>query len=156
VYRGELLLGGSVGPDFNSDPSLFGGLVRWNANTSTFSQFGDNFFGAPFAMMPFGNSLFVGGHIVAVGPESALIPSPFIARWTGCCGPADIGGEGGAETPDGILDNNDFVVFINLFFSSDAGADLGSEGGAIGSDGSFDNNDFIVFIVFIQFFFEGC
>jgi hypothetical protein len=69
------------------------------------------------------------------------------------CGPADIGGEGAAEGGDGILDNNDFVVFIQYFFSQDARADLGSEGGAPGSDSVFDNNDFIVFI---QFFFEGC
>jgi hypothetical protein len=68
------------------------------------------------------------------------------------CGPADLGGEGGSEGFDSILDNNDFIVFINFFFGGDGRADLGSEGGAAGSDGLFDNNDFIVFI---QEFFAG-
>lgn len=69
------------------------------------------------------------------------------------CGAADIGSEGGAEGPDGVLDNNDFIVFINYFFSQDPRADFGSEGGSVGADTLFDNNDFIVFI---QAFFGGC
>jgi hypothetical protein len=69
------------------------------------------------------------------------------------CGPADVGSEGGAEGPDGILDNNDFIVFIGWFFALDTRADIGITGGATGSDGAWDNNDFIVFI---NFFFEGC
>jgi uncharacterized repeat protein (TIGR01451 family) len=68
------------------------------------------------------------------------------------CGVADLGGEGGSEGADSILDNNDFIVFIQLFFAQDARADLGAEGGAAGADGNFDNNDFIVFI---QEFFAG-
>jgi hypothetical protein len=67
------------------------------------------------------------------------------------CGPADLGGEGGSQGPDNILDNNDFIVFINYFFANDPRADFGREGGDQGSDGLFDNNDFIVFI---QFFFS--
>jgi hypothetical protein len=67
--------------------------------------------------------------------------------------PADLGGEGGSTTPDGMLDNNDFIVFIQYFFDGNSAADLGTEGGAAGSDGVFDNNDFIVFI---QAFFAGC
>jgi hypothetical protein len=67
--------------------------------------------------------------------------------------PADLGGEGGSQGSDGILDNNDFIVFIQLFFDNNPAADLGTEGGAAGSDDNFDNNDFIVFI---QAFFEGC
>jgi hypothetical protein len=69
------------------------------------------------------------------------------------CNEADQGSEGGAASPDYILDNNDFIVFIDRFFSADPAADLGTEGGAPGTDGTFDNNDFIVFI---QFFFQGC
>jgi hypothetical protein len=65
----------------------------------------------------------------------------------------DIGGEGGAGTPDGILDNNDFIVFIDRFFNNDVRVDIGTEGGANGSDGLFDNNDFIVFI---NGFFNAC
>jgi hypothetical protein len=30
---------------------------------------------------------------------------------------ADIGMQGGAPGQDGVLDNNDFVVFIDLFFN---------------------------------------
>jgi glucose/arabinose dehydrogenase len=59
---------------------------------------------------------------------------------------ADIGRAGGAAGPDGTLDNNDFVVFVDWFFSSDARCDMGKVGGEPGGDGVFDNNDFIVFI----------
>ncbi|MDP1661919.1 MAG: M1 family metallopeptidase [Phycisphaerales bacterium] len=69
------------------------------------------------------------------------------------CGVADVGAQGGAHYADGLLDNNDFVVFIDYFFAADANADVGSQGGVIGSDGAFDNNDFVVFI---DRFFAGC
>jgi hypothetical protein len=81
------------------------------------------------------------------------VPQLAIACEVVPCGPADVGSEGGAEGPDGVLDNNDFIVFIGYFFAMDPRADLGSTGGAVGSDGVWDNNDFIVFI---NFFFEGC
>lgn len=70
-----------------------------------------------------------------------------------CLSPADIGAEGGATGCDGLLDNNDFIIFINFFFAEDVRADLGIEGGATGSDGMLDNNDFIVFV---NLFFAGC
>jgi hypothetical protein len=69
------------------------------------------------------------------------------------CGPADIGQTGGLEGFDGVLDNNDFVVFIDRFFAHDGRADVGRTGGVAGADGAFDNNDFIVFI---DQFFGGC
>jgi hypothetical protein len=69
------------------------------------------------------------------------------------CGPADLAGEGAAIGPDGALDNNDFVAFIQFFFDSDARADLGTQGAEPASDGAFDNNDFVVFI---SAFFAGC
>jgi hypothetical protein len=69
------------------------------------------------------------------------------------CGAADVGAQGGAAHADGLLDNNDFVVFIDLFFSSSATADVGSQGGVAGADGVWDNNDFVVFI---DRFFAGC
>jgi hypothetical protein len=69
------------------------------------------------------------------------------------CGRADIAGEGAAAGADGLLDNNDLVAFIQLFFDGDARADLGAEGAAPVADGLFDNNDFIVFI---DAFFAGC
>ena len=59
---------------------------------------------------------------------------------------ADIGSQGGLAGPDGLLDNNDFVVFIDLFFRQSVLADMGAQGGEEGSDGAWDNNDFVVFI----------
>ena len=55
-------------------------------------------------------------------------------------------GQGGVQGADGHLDNNDFVVFIDLFFNHSPIADVGSQGGVAGADGAWDNNDFIVFI----------
>ncbi|HYD01515.1 MAG TPA: immunoglobulin domain-containing protein [Phycisphaerales bacterium] len=66
---------------------------------------------------------------------------------------ADVGSTGGVPESDGALDNNDFVVFIDLFFQRDARADVGGTGGIAGSDGAWDNNDFVVFI---DLFFSGC
>ena len=66
---------------------------------------------------------------------------------------ADIAAAGGIPGTDGVLDNNDFIVFIDYFFAGNALADRGAAGGTAGSDGAFDNNDFIVFI---DQFFEGC
>jgi hypothetical protein len=66
---------------------------------------------------------------------------------------ADIGVQGGVPGEDGILDNNDFVVFIGFFFDGDPAADIGMAGGVPGSDGLFDNNDFVVFV---DQFFSGC
>ncbi|MFT3684624.1 MAG: GC-type dockerin domain-anchored protein [Phycisphaerales bacterium] len=69
----------------------------------------------------------------------------------GCAG--DVGEQGGQPGHDGQLDNNDFIVFITMFFQQQEGADRGVQGGVPGVDGQFDNNDFIVFITQ---FFEGC
>ncbi|HZW07799.1 MAG TPA: GC-type dockerin domain-anchored protein [Phycisphaerales bacterium] len=67
--------------------------------------------------------------------------------------PADVGRTGGVPGPDGLLNNNDFVVFIDWFFTHDARADRGTTGGVEGHDGQFNNNDFVVFI---DQFFAGC
>jgi hypothetical protein len=72
---------------------------------------------------------------------------------TAQCGAADMGSQGGIAEFDGILDNNDFVVFIDKFFALDPAADQGQQGGVSGADGTFDNNDFVVFI---DSFFAGC
>jgi hypothetical protein len=69
------------------------------------------------------------------------------------CGPADLGRQGGFSGFDGWLDNNDFIVFIDLFFLRVPPADRGVQGGFPGQDGQYDNNDFIVFI---DQFFAGC
>jgi hypothetical protein len=65
----------------------------------------------------------------------------------------DLGQAGGLLGADGSLDNNDFIVFIDLFFTQSTLADFGAAGGVEGSDGLFDNNDFIVFI---DTFFDAC
>jgi glucose/arabinose dehydrogenase len=62
------------------------------------------------------------------------------------CGPADVGRTGGTPGFDRVLDNNDFVVFIDYFFNANPLADLGGTGGVPGPDTVFDNNDFVVFI----------
>ena len=67
---------------------------------------------------------------------------------------ADLGKQGGLIGPDGILDNNDFIVFIDAFFNNDMlRADMGKQGGLAGPDNMLDNNDFIVYI---DAYFDGC
>ena len=79
----------------------------------------------------------------------------FVTAYSGSlgCGPADIAGAAASVGHDFALDNNDFILFIDLFFSLNPAADRGAAGGVPGNDGQFDNNDFIVFI---GQFFEGC
>jgi hypothetical protein len=64
----------------------------------------------------------------------------------GICARADIGTCGGNHGSDGLLDNNDFISFIDYFFEMDQMADMGAVGGVPEEDGHFDNNDFVVFI----------
>ncbi len=92
------------------------------------------------------------GWIVGTGTYLGW-PRAFLLQPLSGCGPADFGSQGGVPGPDGVLDNNDFIAFIDAFFAGDARADLGSQGGVAGGDGQFNNNDFIVFI---DLFFAGC
>jgi hypothetical protein len=62
------------------------------------------------------------------------------------CSPADVGVAGGTAGQDRLLNNNDFISFITLFFNQNAAADLGVAGGTPGHDSAWDNNDFIAFI----------
>lgn len=93
-----------------------------------------------------GEVLIAGRHLLANGQVSANL-----ARFR--LDVADMGGAGGLPGSDGLLDNNDFIVFINTFFQGSTAADIGSAGGMPGADGSLDNNDFIVFI---DRFFNHC
>ena len=86
-----------------------------------------------------------GGITVALRSNFPELGSP--------CGPADVGMAGGEPGQDSLLDNNDFIAFINFFFDQDPIADQGVAGGEPGSDGLYDNNDFIAFI---NNFFAGC
>jgi hypothetical protein len=82
----------------------------------------------------------IGGRIRKIVPQNA---QPALA---------DVGAQGGVPGRDGAFDNNDFVVYIDLFFNNDPRADMGKQGGIRGVDQSLDNNDFIVFI---DAFFNG-
>ena len=75
----------------------------------------------------------------------ATLPGP------GCF--ADVGSQGGQAGRDGVLDNNDLIEFVGLFFAQAATADIGRAGGVSGPDSAWDNNDFAVFI---ERFFAGC
>ena len=69
------------------------------------------------------------------------------------CGKADVGTQGALPGFDGLLDNNDFIVFIDSFFAGSDAADIGQQGGEAGTDGLLDNNDFVVYI---NQFFQAC
>ncbi len=94
------------------------------------------------------NGLIVGTADSGLGVTEAVLLYPMPPA---CA--ADIGSTGGEPGADGLLDNNDFVVFIDWFFAQDTRADIGATGGVPGSDHAWDNNDFIVFI---DRFFAGC
>jgi hypothetical protein len=88
------------------------------------------------------------------GIEGSIVQKVLNGSLVICGCQADVGRAGGAKGRDGILDNNDFIVFIDAFFNRDGViADVGSEGGAASGDGIYDNNDFIVFV---NAFFGGC
>lgn len=65
----------------------------------------------------------------------------------------DVGSAGGVFGPDGELDNNDFIAFLNGFFTAANWADLGQAGGLWGGDGQYDNNDVVAYI---DLFFNQC
>jgi hypothetical protein len=76
---------------------------------------------------------------------------PLTAEVRGPRHPADVGVQGAVAGADGVRDNNDFIVFIDMFFNSNLAADMGTPGGAHGHDGVLDNNDFIAFF---DYFFQ--
>jgi probable HAF family extracellular repeat protein len=92
-----------------------------------------------------------GRFITGYGAHNGAVEAWLATLPAGCA--ADVGSQGGVAGADGLLNNNDFIVFINYFFGQDSRADRGAQGGVLGHDGLFDNNDFIVFI---NQFFTGC
>ncbi|MFT3686822.1 MAG: PA14 domain-containing protein [Phycisphaerales bacterium] len=116
-------------------------------------------------------ALLAGLHSIKVEYFNGTAPSGLILRWEGPgiakqvvpaanllsasdrCNAADVGSAGGVGAPDGVLNNNDFIAFINFFFTSNPLADLGRAGGVTPGDGAYDNNDFIAFI---NYFFAPC
>ncbi len=95
---------------------------------------------------PINEVMFTGTSLSDIVISSAHMEFP-----PGC--PADLGVQGGTPGQDGLLNNNDFVVFIDFFFTGDLRADLGVQGGGPGHDGLLNNNDFVAFI---NLFFGGC
>jgi hypothetical protein len=91
--------------------------------------------------------------IVGTGKYQGGAAQVFRAVITPPCNKADLGAQGGIMIPDGLKDNNDFIVYIDLFFAGNPAADMGMQGGTPGSDGLLDNNDFVVFI---GYFFGPC
>lgn len=96
-------------------------------------------------------------HYNALGArmKAALELETLYTVWQGSMPPCwpDLGSQGGLPIPDGQLDNNDFVAFIDLFFANHLAADLGRQGGLAGADRMLDNNDFVAFV---DLYFVGC
>ena len=70
------------------------------------------------------------------------------------CGPADIAGLGGTQTPDGTLTPDDLVAYLAAFFAGNAPvADIASLGGAFGPDGQVTVDDLVAYLAA---FFSGC
>jgi len=59
---------------------------------------------------------------------------------------ADVAQGGGLPGPDGIVDGDDFIAFINAFAAGELLADVVSGGGTRPPDGVVDGSDFIAFI----------
>ncbi len=76
-----------------------------------------------------------------------------VSRLSCSCSAADVASVGGVRGGDGVIDVNDLIVFIDLFFEGNWRGDVGAVGGVPGSDGALDNNDFVVYI---DRFFAGC
>ncbi|HZW05785.1 MAG TPA: GC-type dockerin domain-anchored protein [Phycisphaerales bacterium] len=96
-------------------------------------------------------ALRISGEYGATAPEE--IVGLDAVRLSRGCSAADLGRQGGVPGGDGLLDNNDFIVFIDYFFAGNPLADVGRQGGVSPGEGAFDNNDFVVFI---DLFFAGC
>lgn len=89
---------------------------------------------------------------VMTAPCKTVTTAPAALAVNTCC-PADLGMRSGVAGSDGVLDNNDFIAFIDLYFAGDPRADRGGQGGVPGADAEFDNNDFVVYI---NEYFAGC
>jgi hypothetical protein len=147
---GDVAVAGAFGLVGGSGGIAAKNIARWSPASNGWSRIGTGQGpnGPVYALRTLaGGDLLVGGDFTVVDDQVSayLARRPFRT--------ADVGSQGGVHAPDGLLNNNDFVAYIDLFFSGDPGADLGSQGGVPGSDGHFDNNDFVVFI---DLFFGGC
>jgi len=136
----------SFGDNANLRPAIGTGLAPDGRDGDLMT--GSYYLAAGIYNVAFGASnLNVTGTGAAVGTFQVNFRTNIPGGGTGnLCGAADVGGVGGVAGADNHLDNNDFVVFIDLFFGHSPLADQGSTGGVAGSDSVWDNNDFVVFI----------
>jgi len=149
INNGRTLVG--VMFHLEEDPSLsiFHAFATNNGETVDLNTVTTGITGTMTEARDISNSgLIVGTADTGFGTTAAVLlyPAP-----PGC--PGDLGSAGGLPGADGMLDNNDFIAFINFFFDQDSRADVGIAGGLPGSDHQYDNNDFIAFI---NLFFNGC
>jgi hypothetical protein len=145
------------GQNGNRSMMTFGGYVARPAISGSISRDGRDgslaagtyYLGVGLYNMTFNPGVEFG----AVSDNAAAVQAIPVTIIYGVPCPADLGAQGGAAGHDGVLDNNDFVVFIDYFFNHNPLADVGRQGGVTPGDGAWDNNDFVVFI---DQFFAGC
>lgn len=78
----------------------------------------------------------------------------FSVQYLPRCGDGDLASQGVGLCPDGVLDNNDFIRFIDLFFAKAPEANLVRvPEGTTGVPEAWDNDDLVAFI---QYFFTPC
>lgn len=98
-------------------------------------------------------SLDAGAYSCVITAPCKTVTTAQAALAVNTCCPADLGIQSGIAGSDGVLNNNDFIAFIDLYFAGDPRADRGRQGGLPGADAAFDNNDFVVYI---NEYFAGC
>lgn len=96
---------------------------------------------------------FVRSPAIVVGADAIEVNTQDLFFTTVAVCAADVGSQGAVPVPDGTVDSNDFIVYIDRFFNQDPAADIGTQGGVEGADSTWDNNDFVVFI---DRFFADC
>ena len=149
LNNGGVLVGTMFHLEEDPTQSIFKAFVFDNGETADLNTVATGINGTMFEARSVSNSgLIVGTADSGIGFTQAVLLYPMPVA---CA--ADIGSQGGVPGSDGLLDNNDFVVFIDYFFAQDHRADVGVQGGAPGHDNEWNNNDFVVFI---DQFFAGC
>ena len=149
INNGRALVGTMFHLEEDPTLSIFRAFVYQGGETTDLNLVATGIVGTMTEARDIANSgLIVGNCESGLGVTQAVLLYPLPPA---CAG--DVGSAGGEVGADGVLDNNDFIVFINWFFEQDGRADVGVAGGEHGHDGLFDNNDFIAYI---DSFFAGC
>ena len=87
----------------------------------------------------------------AVKPEAFGVYFGVLTAVGGCL--ADVSSADGSPVPDGVVDGNDFIFFLNAFAAGDPSVDIVGAGGVPGADGNVDGEDFSAFL---NAFGSGC